>query len=510
MDIIITTAHLNMKYKKYYLGNYEYVDSVYYNSKKEISYIGGFAAQVKWERLLYDPINTSYYLLKDNLGSITRLLDEYAGDVPSAQFNYDSWGRLRDVNGQFYNGFITQGKFKAFDILSNRGYTGHEHLLGMGYFISLDPNEIKPPLEIINMNGRIYDPILGQFMQADNNIQTPEEFIGYDRYAYCRNNPLKYTDPSGEYLHLIIGAIIGGGMNLFMNQDNIHDFWDGLGYFTVGAIGGALGAGMAGGVSSVLAGGKFGAGFVGSELAKVAASCFVSGFDVAGAAGFSNGFVTGFGNSLLMKNKFRDAFVKGLYDGAVQGISGGLWAGDKAGKIAVEDGRKYMSGARITEYNIVQDINGIKNIKAELDYDCLPALGEAGSGIEQEKFRLDLGGDGTKDEILDTQFWKYYCNATNTTARADKGLVINDVKKHLFSGGSVGITSESGIDPISGNLNHHGRWITKVFDRRSELINGTIKVETFIEFMNPTWGCREIMNINSIDPVTTSFFIFKK
>jgi hypothetical protein len=48
------------------------------------------------------------------------------------------------------------------------------------------------------MNGRIYDPLLGQFMQADNFIQSPEDFIDHNRYAYCRNNPFKYVDPSGE------------------------------------------------------------------------------------------------------------------------------------------------------------------------------------------------------------------------------------------------------------------------------------------------------------------------
>ncbi len=48
------------------------------------------------------------------------------------------------------------------------------------------------------MNGRIYDPILGQFMQPDNYIQTPEDYLGYDRYTYCRGNSFKYVDPSGE------------------------------------------------------------------------------------------------------------------------------------------------------------------------------------------------------------------------------------------------------------------------------------------------------------------------
>ncbi|MEI6091086.1 MAG: RHS repeat-associated core domain-containing protein, partial [bacterium] len=65
----------------------------------------------------------------------------------------------------------------------DRGYTGHEHLLDH---------------DIINMNGRIYDPITAQFMQADNYIQSPEDFISYNRYAYCLYNPFKYTDPSGE------------------------------------------------------------------------------------------------------------------------------------------------------------------------------------------------------------------------------------------------------------------------------------------------------------------------
>ncbi len=48
------------------------------------------------------------------------------------------------------------------------------------------------------MNGRIYDPLLGQFMQPDNFIQTPEDYLGYDRYTYCCGNPFKWVDPSGE------------------------------------------------------------------------------------------------------------------------------------------------------------------------------------------------------------------------------------------------------------------------------------------------------------------------
>jgi hypothetical protein len=47
------------------------------------------------------------------------------------------------------------------------------------------------------MNGRIYDPTLGRFLQADPIIQSPYNSQSYNRYSYVFNNPLSYTDPSG-------------------------------------------------------------------------------------------------------------------------------------------------------------------------------------------------------------------------------------------------------------------------------------------------------------------------
>ena len=67
--------------------------------------------------------------------------------------------------------------------LTPRGFTGHEHY---------------PEFNIINMNGRLYDPVIGRFFSPDNFVQTPEFTQGFNRYSYCLNNPLKYTDPSGE------------------------------------------------------------------------------------------------------------------------------------------------------------------------------------------------------------------------------------------------------------------------------------------------------------------------
>ncbi|WP_042146370.1 MULTISPECIES: RHS repeat-associated core domain-containing protein [unclassified Pseudoalteromonas] len=49
------------------------------------------------------------------------------------------------------------------------------------------------------MNGRIYDPTLGRFLQADPFIQAPKNSQSYNRYSYVLNNPMSYTDPSGYF-----------------------------------------------------------------------------------------------------------------------------------------------------------------------------------------------------------------------------------------------------------------------------------------------------------------------
>ena len=78
----------------------------------------------------------------------------------------------------FYYFSTTQTSF-TFD----RGFTGHEHYAD---------------LKIINMNGRLYDPVIARFFSPDNFVQVPDFTQSYNRYSYCLNNPLQYVDPSGE------------------------------------------------------------------------------------------------------------------------------------------------------------------------------------------------------------------------------------------------------------------------------------------------------------------------
>jgi len=62
------------------------------------------------------------------------------------------------------------------------------------------------------MNGRLYDPLVGRFLSPDNSVQNPYFTQNYNRYSYCLNNPLRFTDPSGNtYKPIYWDEAIGGG-----------------------------------------------------------------------------------------------------------------------------------------------------------------------------------------------------------------------------------------------------------------------------------------------------------
>ena len=192
------------------------------------------------------------------------------------------------------------------------------------------------------MNARLYDAPLGRFLSPDPYVQAPDFSQSFNRYSYAWNNPLVYTDPDGEFVHLVIGAIIGGTLNWLANGAEFS--WKGLGYFGVGAAAGALGAGVGAGISSVIAGGSFGAGFVGSSAALTASSSFISGAAISGGAGFASGFTTGFGNGLLGGQNFGQALLSGTKGGLLGGATGALFGGIGGGIAAYRQGRDFWDG----------------------------------------------------------------------------------------------------------------------------------------------------------------------
>ena len=152
-----------------------------------------------------------------------------------------------------------------------------------------------------------------------------------------------YTDPDGEWIHLVIGAIIGGFMNVIMNVDRIDNFWQGLGYFGIGAAAGALGAGIGASVSTAIAGAGFGAGFIGTSTATVTG--FLGSAAVAGSAATASCFITGAGNSWMQGNSFGKGLLDGVKSGLIGGTTAALTAGIFGGLDALSSGRNFWTGS---------------------------------------------------------------------------------------------------------------------------------------------------------------------
>jgi RHS repeat-associated protein len=187
----------------------------------EYTYIGGDAYTAPVVAVTSGGNTNYFYLLRDYLGNITHKVN--TSNTVVAEYSYDAWGRRRNPTDWSYD---LSGQPELF---AGRGFTAHEEL---------------PWFNLINMNGRLYDPHVGRFLNVDNLVQNPLYSQCFNRYSYCVNNPLKYNDKDGQFfwLPIIIGAFLFGTGNTIIhaNRGDIHNFWDGLGYFAQGAATGAV------------------------------------------------------------------------------------------------------------------------------------------------------------------------------------------------------------------------------------------------------------------------------
>lgn len=170
------------EYQTIYLGNYE-----------EVRRTGGSGSSTEHKYYIAGDIVISHrsngtkeysYLHKDHQGSITTVTNVNGTVVQQAFF--DPFGKRTQIHqaSVFANSSYMQP--------TDRGYTGHNMMDGLG---------------IIHMNGRIYDPTLGRFLQADPHIQAPNNSQSYNRYAYVLNNPMSYTDPSGYFFNKLFKGL---------------------------------------------------------------------------------------------------------------------------------------------------------------------------------------------------------------------------------------------------------------------------------------------------------------
>jgi hypothetical protein len=236
-----------------------------------------------------------------------------------------------------------------------------------------------------------------------------------------------FTDPNGHFfwIPVLVGAIIGGTINLGiqMFSGKIHNGWDALAAFGIGALAGGLS--MA--VPQLIPG-----------LTTAAQGALMPGFIPGFTAGFTGGFSTSFGNELYFNHSsVSDAALKGLKTGLISGSVGGLLNGISA----VNHDRNFFTGGR----------NGGGT-------SCNPYRGSTDEpiyGLKTAKIKVP----GVKSKLLDEG-----TNITDPVSKSitDKNIVINFRSDNPGDAGVIGKFTDDG-DPVTyasaGYTDKAGNWI---------------------------------------------------
>lgn len=345
-----------------YLGNIERVQK---SNSSEVEWrraVGGAIITIKTNannQLLTNSSNIAF-VFNDHLGSVDAITD--ANGKVTHSLSFDPWGARRDA--QSWDNLTNAEKATLISNLSigsgnvftqpitNRGFTGHE---------------MVDDMDIIHMNGRIYDAKLGRFLQADSFIDGAANTQGYNRYSYVHNNPLNVTDPSGfsagsrflkkikPFAGVIVAAVLCVAAECVGADGALA--WG----YAAGAISGAAQAAANGGnilrgaITGMISAGAFGAigahfrglsevnggtinfggnmltagevasqvfahAMTGGVLAVIQGGDFGSGFL---AAGITKGFTN---VQLAAGNDFAGAMVAALIGGTVSELTGGKFA----------------------------------------------------------------------------------------------------------------------------------------------------------------------------------------
>ncbi|WP_301003487.1 FG-GAP-like repeat-containing protein [Phocaeicola sartorii] len=328
---------------RHYLGNVYEIDEKVGSSKEKL-YLGGGYYHSPAVYVKENGVWRLNYICRDYLGNITHITDN-SGKL-LAEYSYDAWGRMRNPVNQ--NVYLPGSEP---DLLLGRGYTGHEHLSVFG---------------LINMNARLYDPVLGRFLSPDPFVQLPDNLRSLNRYGYGMCNPLCYVDENGEFWWIVAAAVIGGVVNAAIHSDQINSVGSFFGYFGVGAAAGALGAVTGGAIAGAVGG-----------LSGVAGGAIIGA-----GSGAASGAVFGAGNAAMAGGNFGDILSGGLSGAASGALSGAVTGGAFGGAVSYFKGQNVWTGADVAagrsqfSFKNTPVAGGVKAPKVAVEPDVMPKATE--------------------------------------------------------------------------------------------------------------------------------------
>ena len=316
---IRTEKIINDVSHKYYLQGEQIIAERYGNKLIKFYYDGTGVCGFNYN-------GTDYYYQKNIQGDILKIFN--GNGTLYAEYSYDAWGKCSIKTN--VNGIAKINPFRY------RGYYLDDET-GLYY-----------------LNSRYYDPEVGRFISPDSvDYLAPESINGLNLYAYCLNNPVMHTDPSGNsfLIPFLVAMLVGGlvkGVIAAVNTANDGGTFKEISasfvgnFITGAAIGGAM---VLGGIAAVggygvlatigLGAAAVGISFIGG-IGSYYASNAILGNELnfsealpqgavtafAGLNAFGAGYlmgISGFYNNLL-KEKYFTSFIRSARDIGLKGV----------------------------------------------------------------------------------------------------------------------------------------------------------------------------------------------
>ena len=121
----------------------------------------------------------TYYYAHNWRGDITSIYD--AGGNVVAKYEYDAWGNVLTVTNSNNSEITDPNHIANLNPFRYRSYY-YDSESGLYYLMS-----------------RYYDPVTHRFLNADGYFQSGNGILDTNMNAYCRNNPIMNSDPTGNH-----------------------------------------------------------------------------------------------------------------------------------------------------------------------------------------------------------------------------------------------------------------------------------------------------------------------
>ena len=141
-----------------------------------------FLYDEKGNKYGFDYNGTKYYYIFNVQGDVIGILNQAGQKIVS--YTYDPWGKVLSVDGSEAS---TIGQFNPIR------YRGYYYDTETGFYY---------------LQSRYYDPATRRFLNADSQLAGTAQVQGYNLFAYCLNNPVNFSDPTGHWPDW--GTLLGG------------------------------------------------------------------------------------------------------------------------------------------------------------------------------------------------------------------------------------------------------------------------------------------------------------